>query len=889
VKKEYVCIKARLGKTTFIYINTDFCSSHQQSHHSSTSFSTKKESEFSRKKKLPTTAMDERISPPAPASTTILPGAPGAAVQTVVQQKPFEIRLPGTFVVLQGIPGDGLSNTVQSTPVYVHDPDADDDNEDDNDEDDNDNSSGHGRDDSEDIEDDMEGDEEAMDATAVQSSTATQTRAFASAGGSTGGLLLPKPGGGLLMSHLAKTTKQTATLGMTSYPTNAFSTHAAAVPSQPPPPTTTEAATSFTNLSNSEDSFVVIPSEQQIPSRTVPTSNSSNVVINPSFAHATPTPALVLSDHRDDKKVEAIQQWRNTEREENRMARREWLLMEHQRQLQLEQEQQQQQQRNHRHRHQSFPLTVTTTARPTETDDWWIDAETGQLAVFDHLPYASPRGNTVITGSQLGTLAPGSTFTAHQLITLDSETLQVLHVDEKDTTCNSNAKNTGDDDEMNTKKSKTCLPPPLAPSVGCIQLLQLQWTTGTPSNNNNSSSGTAIVSGSPPALHTVSMSSYYGKKQGESKSGTRLSDFKSQKRRHNATTTCNAYCVYSIHGYQYLIPGTPELYMDPNSWWWRVTCKVGAYLRQGLELSSDHICTIPYGSFVQVTRKTVNRMGLSRLRVVAPYNNNHHHHHHHHPNATTGGTSDSHPSQPMMVQGWCSEFLNPLSGQRGHVVQPVPFCRPARYRVTLPEGAVIREDIELSSPQVGLAPQGRELTIVARQFSEHPQDQCVERLKLAGGKDSGWISVRLNHVPPDNTCVVELIGVDNSFDVMQPGKFHWKFLKKQHRLLMRQHRDENHEQGSTSSGSNDLSSMEGAEGTGGIDTNIMYSAKARFLKQQAEKCLICLAEERNATMVHGETGHIACCLVCARILKARGDRCPVCRLPIDSVIQHFWA
>jgi len=114
-------------------------------------------------------------------------------------------------------------------------------------------------------------------------------------------------------------------------------------------------------------------------------------------------------------------------------------------------------------------------------------------------------------------------------------------------------------------------------------------------------------------------------------------------------------------------------------------------------------------------------------------------------------------------------------------------------------------------------------------------------------------------------------------------------LKKQHRLLMRQHRDENHEQGSTSSGSNDLSSMEGAEGTGGIDTNIMYSAKARFLKQQAEKCLICLAEERNATMVHGETGHIACCLVCARILKARGDRCPVCRLPIDSVIQHFWA
>lgn len=29
--------------------------------------------------------------------------------------------------------------------------------------------------------------------------------------------------------------------------------------------------------------------------------------------------------------------------------------------------------------------------------------------------------------------------------------------------------------------------------------------------------------------------------------------------------------------------------------------------------------------------------------------------------------------------------------------------------------------------------------------------------------------------------------------------------------------------------------------------------------------------ERTATIVHGETGHIACCLTCARILKARGD------------------
>jgi hypothetical protein len=37
------------------------------------------------------------------------------------------------------------------------------------------------------------------------------------------------------------------------------------------------------------------------------------------------------------------------------------------------------------------------------------------------------------------------------------------------------------------------------------------------------------------------------------------------------------------------------------------------------------------------------------------------------------------------------------------------------------------------------------------------------------------------------------------------------------------------------------------------------------------RCLICLSDERTSTVVHGETGHIACCLACARILKARGD------------------
>jgi hypothetical protein len=38
------------------------------------------------------------------------------------------------------------------------------------------------------------------------------------------------------------------------------------------------------------------------------------------------------------------------------------------------------------------------------------------------------------------------------------------------------------------------------------------------------------------------------------------------------------------------------------------------------------------------------------------------------------------------VDGFCSELLNPLSGQRGIVVQPLPFPVPAIYRVILPDG-----------------------------------------------------------------------------------------------------------------------------------------------------------------------------------------------------------
>ena len=368
----------------------------------------------------------------------------------------------------------------------------------------------------------------------------------------------------------------------------------------------------------------------------------------------------------------------------------------------------------------------------------------------------------------------------------------------------------------------------------------------------------------------------------------------------------NGYVTLSLEGYDLLGPGLPAIYTDPNTWLWRVTCSSGAFVREGLELTTHHVETLPHGSLMRVTRKTVNSEGLSRLRVHAVLR-------------TT--------RKPRLVEGWISEFLNPLSGQRGHIAQPLPFPVPAQYRVTLADGAVVRSGVELSSPQSGHVQPQTIVSIVGRKFSEHPMDQCIERLKLAG--DGGWISVRLNRAPPLDELLVEVVGLDSSFDPNSPAVFHLVASQTNgrggeidasnglHRMQMTEGiaieefpqgdissiEDDGRGAGSDLSSSEEysttkpparsnVSSLKSSTPTGSAAATAAAAAvtnRTRAQRLREDKCLICLTEERNATIVHGETGHIACCLVCARILKARGDRCPVCRLPIDSVIQHFWA
>ena len=55
----------------------------------------------------------------------------------------------------------------------------------------------------------------------------------------------------------------------------------------------------------------------------------------------------------------------------------------------------------------------------------------------------------------------------------------------------------------------------------------------------------------------------------------------------------------------------------------------------------------------------------------------------------------------------------------------------------------------------------------------------------------------------------------------------------------------------------------------------------------AGECVICLERPKDATIVHGTTGHVCCCTVCAQELHRRRARCPICRAPIENVIRQY--
>uniref|UniRef100_M4AS87 MDM2 proto-oncogene n=1 Tax=Xiphophorus maculatus TaxID=8083 RepID=M4AS87_XIPMA len=71
------------------------------------------------------------------------------------------------------------------------------------------------------------------------------------------------------------------------------------------------------------------------------------------------------------------------------------------------------------------------------------------------------------------------------------------------------------------------------------------------------------------------------------------------------------------------------------------------------------------------------------------------------------------------------------------------------------------------------------------------------------------------------------------------------------------------------------------------DLERSVSAESRLPDSCLDPCLICQSRPKNGCIVHGRTGHLMSCYVCARKLKRRNKLCPVCRMPIQSVVLTY--
>ncbi|XP_077355689.1 E3 ubiquitin-protein ligase Mdm2 [Festucalex cinctus] len=65
------------------------------------------------------------------------------------------------------------------------------------------------------------------------------------------------------------------------------------------------------------------------------------------------------------------------------------------------------------------------------------------------------------------------------------------------------------------------------------------------------------------------------------------------------------------------------------------------------------------------------------------------------------------------------------------------------------------------------------------------------------------------------------------------------------------------------------------------------SAEMRLPDSCLEPCVICQSRPKNGCIVHGKTGHLMSCYVCARKLKKHKKLCPVCRMPIQAVVFTY--
>jgi len=50
-------------------------------------------------------------------------------------------------------------------------------------------------------------------------------------------------------------------------------------------------------------------------------------------------------------------------------------------------------------------------------------------------------------------------------------------------------------------------------------------------------------------------------------------------------------------------------------------------------------------------------------------------------------------------------------------------------------------------------------------------------------------------------------------------------------------------------------------------------------------CNICLIMPKNGVFNHGKIGHIYCCYPCAKQLRRKSDKCPICNLKVRFITK----
>jgi hypothetical protein len=87
--------------------------------------------------------------------------------------------------------------------------------------------------------------------------------------------------------------------------------------------------------------------------------------------------------------------------------------------------------------------------------------------------------------------------------------------------------------------------------------------------------------------------------------------------------------------------------------------------------------------------------------------------------------------------------------------------------------------------------------------------------------------------------------------------------------------------GATTAAATEAMARERGEWNGG------EAARAETGGSSRGVCVVCMEGPREAVIAHGQTAHTVCCMTCAHALKSRGESCPICRAPIDAVLQNF--